>query len=123
MIAAIVSGTVLLINIIFTMVLVAKHRTPDGLGVIYTGDCGLVERWNTALHLLINVLGTCLLAASSFTMQCLSSPTRSETDAAHVQRRDLDIGIVSFKNLFYMNWLKRSLWWALALSTLPLHLL
>lgn len=123
MAAATVTGVVLLINITLAVVFMAKYGTHDGVGVIYVGDCNVVKRWNIALHLLINVLGTCLLAASSFTMQCLSSPTRSETDAAHAKRRPLDIGIVSFKNLFYMSSWKGLLWWGLALSSSPLHLL
>ena len=121
--AAIVTGVVVLINLIFLIVGVARFVPSDGLGVIYTGDCNLVKRWNTALHLLINLLGTAVLGASSFTMQCLSSPTRSEVDRAHAKKVPLDIGLASFKNLFYLDWRKGMLWWALTLSTLPLHLL
>lgn len=121
--AAIVTAVVLCINVIFAIVVSAKYGADDGVGVIYAGDCGLVKRWDTALHLLINVLGTCLLAASSFTMQCLSSPTRSETDAAHAKRKTLDVGIPSFKNLWHLKKWKVCLWWGLAVSTMPLHLL
>ena len=121
--AAIVTGVVLLINIILAIVAAVKFTTFGGVGVIYTGDCSLVKRWNTALHLTINVLGTALLAASSFTMQCLSSPTRSELNAAHAKRVSLEIGITSVKNLFYMRPWKGVLWALLCFSTLPLHLL
>lgn len=121
--AAVATGIVLLVNTGFAIVMAAKFPSNDGVGTIYTGDCGLVKRWNTALHLTINFLGTALLAASSFTMQCLSSPTRSEIDAAHAKRKSLDIGITSWKNLFHLHKWKGVLWWLLCLSTLPLHLL
>ncbi len=121
--AAIVTGFVLLINLTFAVVAVVKFTVNDGVGLIYTGDCSLVKRWDTALHLLINFLGTALLAASSFTMQCLSSPTRSELNGAHAKRISLEIGIASVKNLFYMRAWKGIMWALLCFSTLPLHLL
>lgn len=120
--AALITAVVLLANVILAITAAARYGTDAGIGVLYVGDCGLVERWNTALHLLINVLGTCLLCASSFTMQCLSSPSRSETDRAHSLRKPLDVGVPSLKNLFYMHRWKACLWWGLCLSTLPLHL-
>ena len=121
--AAAVTGLVLLINISFAVVTIIKFTVNDGVGIIYSGDCGLVKRWDTTLHLMINLLGTALLAASSFTMQCLSSPTRSELNDAHSKRVSLEIGIASFKNLFYMRVWKGVLWALLCFSTLPLHLL
>lgn len=121
--AAIVTGFVLLINTIFATFAFVKFEVDDGVGIIYSGDCGLVKRWDTALHLLINLLGTALLGASSFTMQCLSSPTRSELNGAHAKRVSLEVGIASVKNLFYMRAWKGILWALLCFSTLPLHLL
>lgn len=121
--AAAVAGFVLAINTVFVIVTLVKFDTDEGVGIIYSGDCGLVKRWDTSLHLLINVLGTALLAASSFTMQCLSSPTRSEVDKAHAKRVSLEIGLASFYNLFYVKWWKAVTWLLLCLSTMPLHLL
>lgn len=121
--AAAVAGIVLIINGGFAIVASVRYGPEDGVGTLYDGDCGLVKRWDTALHSVINLLGTALLAASSFTMQCLSSPTRGEVDAAHNKRKSLDIGLPSFKNLFHVKAWKGVLWLALCLSTLPLHLL
>lgn len=121
--AASVTAFVLLLNTIFTIVAVIKFPNQNGIGTIYEGNCELVKRWDTAVHIGINVLGTALLAASSFTMQCLSSPTRAEVDQAHANRRSLEIGVVSFINLFYMRRRKGLLWLAMCLSTIPLHLL
>lgn len=124
MIASAVTGIVLLTNVV--LMIVASVRYPvhsDGVGLIYSGSCDRVNRWDTALHLMINLLGTVLLAASSFTMQCLSSPTRREVDAAHAKRVSLKIGVPSFTNLFYVRRWKAVVWLLLCLSTLPLHLL
>lgn len=122
-VAASITSFVLIVNTIFAIVMAVKYPAKEGVGLIYEGDCGLVHRWDTAIHLAINVFGTMLLAASSFTMQCLSSPTRSEIDAAHAKRKSMDIGLASFKNLFHMKKYKSVLWLGLCLSTLPLHLM
>lgn len=121
--AATVTGLVLLINVVLAILGAVKSKPSEGVSVIYHGDCGTVERWNTASHVVINFLGTALLAASSFTMQCLTSPTRSEVDAARGKRKSLEIGLLSFTNLFHMQSWKRRVWLLLCLSSIPLHLL
>lgn len=121
--AAIVTGLVLLCNLILAVVGAVKYTSIDGVSVIYRGDCSVVKRWNTASHIIINLLGTALLAASSFTMQCLTSPTRSEVDAAHAKKKSLNIGLLSFTNLFYVRPWKVRVCLLLFLSSMPLHLL
>ena len=121
--AAVLTAVVLSINLVFLLVGVTRFAPSYGIGTIYTGNCASVKRWDTALHLLINVLATAVLASSNFAMQCLSSPTRSEVDRAHGKKVSLDIGLASIKNLFYVDWKKGALWSALMLTTLPLHLL
>lgn len=122
-IAAITTAIVLSSNFAFAVIVYLKYESDAGVGILYEGDCGVVKRWDTALHVLINVLGTALLAASSFTMQCLSSPTRKEIDAAHKERHSLEIGLLSVKNLFRMRTWKAVTWTLLCLSSMPLHLL
>ena len=56
-------------------------------------------------------------------MQCLSSPTRSEIDKAHSQGIWLDIGVPSVRNLRRLSKTRIVLWWLLAISSIPLHLL
>ena len=56
-------------------------------------------------------------------MQCLSSPTRKEVDAVHIEGKWLDIGVPSLQNLRHISWKRIILWWFLAVSTIPLHLL
>lgn len=122
-IAAITTAIVLSFNLLFAAAVFFKYDSNDGVGILFEGDCAVVKRWDTALHLLINILSTALLAASSFTMQCLSSPTREEVDAAHKNRHSLEIGLLSLTNLFRMRAWKPVSWTLLCLSSMPLHLL
>jgi hypothetical protein len=78
---------------------------------------------STGLHLLINGMSTALLCASSYCMQCLSSPTRQELDQAHKKRSWLDIGVLSPRNMKSISGSRRVRWLVLGLSTIPLHLL
>ena len=116
------SAMVLLINLTATIWGVKKFGITDGLGTFQTGDCGSTSRLGFWLHLIINALSTLLLGASNYSMQCLSSPTRSEIDRAHRKYIWLDIGTPSVRNLRSISWSRISLWWALAISSIPLHL-
>lgn len=123
LLASVIGTTVLLANVIFAVTTSFKSPTSKGVTDIFEGNCGLVKRWNTALHLLINILSTALLAASNYTMQCLNSPTRSDVDKAHSSGASLHIGIPSITNFRYLPYWKALIWLALCSSTLPLHFL
>ncbi|KAK1046580.1 hypothetical protein LTR74_017921 [Friedmanniomyces endolithicus] len=56
-------------------------------------------------------------------MQCLSSPTREDIDAAHSKGGYMDVGITSLRNLSKVHGRRVVLWWLLALSSLPIHFL
>lgn len=100
------------------------HDQDDGgRRVLYEGDCEKSRNLNTALHVLINVLSSGLLAASNYGIQCLSAPTRRQVDESHAEGEYLDIGIVSVRNLRRQGYLSRALWFTLVLSSVPLHLL
>ncbi|KAF3009632.1 hypothetical protein E8E13_007344 [Curvularia kusanoi] len=75
------------------------------------------------LHIVINVLSTLLLSASNYTMQVLTAPTYDECIRAHRQGKWLDIGILSMRNIKSLTLRRRVLWFALCISSLPLHLL
>ena len=75
------------------------------IDTIYEGECGTVRHADSWLHIAINAMGTLLLGASNHTMQCLSSPTRSEVDFAHSNGQCLDLGFPSIKNL--NGWVKK----------------
>lgn len=117
---ACLAGGVCIINLVLTVIAVTRE-THDGLYTIFSGNCQTVKLWNTAAHVLINILSTLLLAASNYGMQCLSAPTREEVDRAHKQRVWLEIGILSVRNWWYISWKRSCLWLVLAFSSLPLH--
>ena len=116
------SAVVLVVNLTATIWGIKKFGILDGLGTLQVGDCNATSRLGFWLHLIINGLSTLLLGASNYSMQCLSSPTRSEIDRAHQKCIWLDIGIPSVKNLRRISWSRIVLWWVLAISSIPLHL-
>ncbi|KAI7216629.1 hypothetical protein KC333_g4725 [Hortaea werneckii] len=115
--------TVLLLNLILTIYAGTSYPHYGGLGLAFEGKCSTVNSWTTWLHVLINGLSSVLLSASNYTMQCLCSPTRKEIDVAHARGDWLDIGVPSVRNIWRMNWRRTLLWWLLALSSIPIHLL
>ena len=116
--------TVFMINLILTIWAFSRYGLKKGgIGTIQEGSCETTRRLSLWLHLLINILSTLLLGASNYTMQCLSSPTREEVDRAHSQNRWLDIGVPSIRNLTRISSHRKVLWWLLAISGVPLHLL
>lgn len=90
---------VLLVNIGLAVGWRVSHGTPGGFGLIYQGNCTRSKRISLWIHLAINALGTLLLSASNYAMQCLSAPTRKEVSKAHAKGVWLDIGIPSIRNL------------------------
>lgn len=123
------SAAVLLLHVIFIAIaagLASKYPENSGfssLAVFYRGSCVLSQRWNTALHLIINVLSTGILAASSYCMQTLVAPTREEIDDVHARSRWLDIGNASVNNLFAIPRYRLALWLVLFITATPFHLL
>lgn len=90
----------------------SKREAAEGLRASHSGA-----------HLVINILSTLLLGACNYSMQCLSSPTRAEIDKAHNKGVWLDIGVPSVRNLRRLSTARVTLWWLLAISSIPLHLL
>ncbi|KAK4950145.1 hypothetical protein LTR10_011122 [Elasticomyces elasticus] len=56
-------------------------------------------------------------------MQVLYAPTRPEFDRAYADRRFLDIGVHTLRNLASIDRRRLALWAVLGLSSVPLHLL
>ena len=117
------TGTVLLINLILTIWATKTLEMNGGIGTIQRGSCQKTKNLSLWLHFVINALSTALLSASNYCMQCLSSPTRREIDKAHASHVWLDIGVPSVRNLRRISWKRIFLWWLLAISSLPLHLM
>ena len=120
---AVASGTVCLINIFLTIWGARTYEVSGQVGTIQEGSCNTTKTLATWAHLVINVLSTLLLGASNYSMQCLSSPTRKDVDKAHSRKIWLDIGVPSIRNLIHIAPMRRRMWWTLAISSIPLHLL
>lgn len=115
---------VLIINLSLLLVGVFSHGgIRDGVGTVAKGTAREIDGLSTGYHILINVLSTILLISSNYAMQILCAPTRSELDRAHSQGRWLDIGLVSLRNLRTVERRRVMLFWILAFSSVPLHLL
>lgn len=95
----------------------------DGIADLKFGSAAEISRWSTTFHLFINALSTMLLAASNYTMQVLSSPTRDDIDRVHRKGQWFDIGILSFRNLRRIPRQRIAMSLVLAWSSIPLHLL
>lgn len=128
-VAAITTGVIATINFIMSVVFLNVDNSSSGsstskmLTELFHGSCEKAATLNTWTHLAINVISACLLAGSNFTMQVLIAPTRRDIDRAHAKERWLDIGLPSMRNLGHIGRRRSCLWWVLALTSLPLHLL
>jgi len=108
----------------FTLTVIAWSAlpiSPDGVITIYKGDCYSTTRFDTGLHVLINLLSTLLLSASNLALQLVVSPTRHDVDSAHAKGIWLDIGVPSFRNLLHISCSSVIIWGVLVLSSLPIH--
>ncbi|KAF4958766.1 hypothetical protein FGADI_2110 [Fusarium gaditjirri] len=91
--------------------------------IMYEGSCSASRTLSVVIHLIINIFGSILLAASNHGMQCLSTPTRGDVQKAHAHKQWMDIGILTFRNLRMVSRIRVALWLLLILSSVPLHLL
>lgn len=88
-----------------SLLLVSLFRVGKGwasLGdnsLLFIGNCNTSSRLSLGLHLLINIVGSGILASSNFFMQILLAPTRKDVDRAHKRSRFAEIGVQSFRNL------------------------
>ena len=121
------TGIVFLLNLCVTIWMARSSGAQSDSGkALFTGSCNTTRTADLVVHLFINVMSTVLLGASNSCMQCLSSPTRAEVDRAHgnsTRPKDLDIGVHSLRNLWSIDRRRVLVWFLLALSSVPLHLL
>ena len=100
-----------------------KIDSVSGDTILYQGSCDYTDKISTWSHLVINVLSAGLLGISNTAMQCLASPSRDDIDRAHAQKKCLDIGVNSLANVTCMSYKRKTIWWLLLISTVPLSLL
>lgn len=89
---------------------------------IFRGSCQTASGLNIFLHLVLNVLGTLILASSNFFMQLVAAPSRAELDRAHHASKWIDIGVPSLRNFASLSGFKRVSWLVLMVSSIPIHL-
>ncbi|KAJ1710323.1 hypothetical protein NYO67_7490 [Aspergillus flavus] len=120
------AASILFLNILFTIIAASRAQQSSRsfeAETIFEGSCTKAKRWSTGFHILINVLGTILLGASNYCMQCLSAPSRKDVDHVHAHGKWLDIGTPSVANLRVMSWVQIIIWCLLVLTSLPFHIL
>ncbi|PLB53494.1 hypothetical protein P170DRAFT_463166 [Aspergillus steynii IBT 23096] len=116
------------LNIVLTLVAFGigySKYSPNGFVTVplYTGSCSVSKHWSIGLHVLINALGTAMLAASNYCAQYLAAPTREDVDKAHSRGSWMNIGIPSVTNIWRMKWKYKILWLVLMVTSLPNHLI
>ncbi|KAI0099946.1 hypothetical protein GGR51DRAFT_534244 [Nemania sp. FL0031] len=116
-------GTIFGTNLSILVYASSKYPARDGVGLLYAGECDTVKSANRWLHLLINVLSTGMISASSFCIQLQASPTRADVDKMHSLNKWLDIGAPSLRNLRYIGRWRLASCIVLAFSSLPIHLI
>ncbi|KAF7192513.1 hypothetical protein HII31_06145, partial [Pseudocercospora fuligena] len=122
---ALASWIVLVLNISLAIYAAYHHISrKGGILTLYQGSCSVVRKRSMIFALVINIMGTTLLAGSNYTMQCLASPTRDEIDTAHTKGDWLEIGVPSIRNLMgRVSWSRTGACFLLGLCSLPTHLL
>jgi hypothetical protein len=120
--SATTATTILIINLALTLWASLRYSLSHGFGIVYEGDCDVVNSRGLWLHVLVNGLSSVLLSGSNYTMQCLTSPTRRECDIAHARGDWLDIGVSGVRNS-RISGQRRIFYFLLAASSIPTHLL
>jgi len=119
------TSLILLLNFIALCIIifVLRGKGADGLRAFDPNDCHADSSLSTDLRYIVNVFATTFLGASNYYMQRLSACSRSEMDSAHRKGSWVDVGVPGMRNMRFMTWERRILWWVFALSSLPVHLL
>lgn len=111
----------LVANAMISAVLGTRFELEAGSAIIYQGDCQAVRAADMVVHLTLNVLSTIVLAASTYCMEGLCSPTRREVDKAHMRRQWVNIGSQSLRNLRSIGWTNVVCWVLLGFASIPFH--
>jgi hypothetical protein len=116
-----------IISISMIVFLVRSKAGTIGSGVatiVLETNCKSSQRLSLLLHLLLNIVSTCINASSNFFMQILNAPTRKGVNQAHSRQQiALQIGVSSIRNGFHVSRWKSICWFLFSLSSLPIHLL
>lgn len=116
----ILASTVLILNI-SALVWTATHLDEGHYATVAVGTYKNISNLSERVHLGTNILSAALLAGSNYCMQCLSSPTRAEADAAHARGSYLNIGVLSWRNVLASRKRRICLLLLLTLSSIGMH--
>ncbi|KAF2804137.1 uncharacterized protein BDZ99DRAFT_398345 [Mytilinidion resinicola] len=100
----------------------AEFGSKSGSGVALRTRCRTVHGVDTTLHILLNIISTCILGASNYCMQGISAPAREEIDTVHKKKKWADIGIQSTRNLTLIAPKRVFIWALLGFTSVPFHL-
>lgn len=114
---------ILIINVIFIIVATARAGSryggvAFGSNILYEGSCTTAKDMKIGIHLIINLFSVILTATSSFSSNILMSPSRTDVDRAHSERKWLTIGVLSIRNLRSLRWPHRTMWVVLTSTSL-----
>jgi hypothetical protein len=90
---------ILVASIICLALAAAKGHISTNVSSLMEGKSNQVEGISRGILAVVNIFGIILIAGANYVFQILSSPTRAEVDNTHEQRKWLDIGIPSVRNL------------------------
>ncbi|KAM0424611.1 hypothetical protein ACHAPT_010137 [Fusarium lateritium] len=90
---------ILVAAIICLALAAAKGHISTNVSSLMEGNSTQVEGIGRGILAVVNVFAIILVAGANYVFQILSSPTRAEVDSAHENRKWLDIGIPSLRNL------------------------
>lgn len=112
----------LLLELALLTYALVTNRPRNGLGMLYEGHCERVKRLSILLLLPLNIIGTVLISTSNYVMQAISAPTRQEVDRSHAEGGFRNIGMPTSYDMLWSRPYKSTLWWILAITTVPIHL-
>ncbi|KAI0193810.1 hypothetical protein F4808DRAFT_355826 [Astrocystis sublimbata] len=113
---------VITVGLLVTLVVFSARSGGDSSHILFEGTCNSASSTSLGIQFGINVISTAILASSNFFMQVIAAPTRRDIDNAHAQRKSMEIGVLSLRNLSTLPKTKIALFLTLGLSSLPIHL-
>lgn len=120
---ALIAFGILIISVVCLTLAISRSSLLGGEAPIYSGSCVGARRIHLGLQVLVGAFAVALLAAANYAFQVLSSPTRLEVALAHEERRWLDIGVPSVRNLRFISRLRVLMIVGVLLVSFTIHVL
>ncbi|KAL4798811.1 hypothetical protein BDV19DRAFT_385894 [Aspergillus venezuelensis] len=100
-----------------------KAHPPNSraVGTFFVGACSTTTTLNSALHVLLNSVGSLFLAAGTYCMQILVAPSPEDINRAHRKGVALDIGVPSVRNLRHIAKPRSITWLGFGIVATVMH--